>query len=106
MRENAPLPFTTRVLTLGDSSSSSPSDSFDLDRLLPASHRTKEDHIVAPSADDAGRFFARELRVDRLADVCEWLWFCGRPMPPLPLHHQRLIERDVTITENPELHLV
>lgn len=105
MRVNPPLPFTTRALKQDDTSSSSPSDVLDLNRLLPASHRTKEDHIVPPSVD-IDRFFARELRVDRLGDVRDWLWVCGRPMPPRALHHQILLGRDITITENPDLHLV
>ncbi|KAK8041554.1 hypothetical protein PG994_014561 [Apiospora phragmitis] len=62
-------------------------------------------HRFAP-VNEAGSFFARELRVDRLDGVRDWLWVCGRPMPPRPLHHQVLIGREVTTTENPELHLV
>ncbi|KAK8002174.1 hypothetical protein PG991_014396 [Apiospora marii] len=100
------LPFTTRVLKTSASVSSSSQEVADLSSLLPASCRTKKDHIVPPSIDDADGLFARELRVDRLDGVRDWLWVCGRPMPPRPLHHQILIGRDVTITENPELHLV
>ncbi|KAK8067323.1 hypothetical protein PG997_014070 [Apiospora hydei] len=98
------LPFTTQALKHGASSSSQ--EVVDLSNLLPASCRTKQDHIVSPQIDDARGFFARELRVNRLDGVRDWLWVCGRPMPPRPLHHQVLIGRDVTITENPELHLV
>lgn len=104
MQVGPSLPFTTRALKSGISSSSQ--DTFDLSRLLPASHRTKEDHIISPSVHNADSFFAQELRVDRLANVRDWLWLCGRPMPPRPLHYQALAGRDVTITENPELHLV
>ncbi|KAK8017829.1 hypothetical protein PG993_014155 [Apiospora rasikravindrae] len=103
--ENKPsLPFTTQALKNGASSSSQ--EVVDLSNLLPASCRTKQDHLVSPQIDDAGSFFACELRVNRLDGVRDWLWVCGRPMPPRPLHHQVLIGRDVTITENPELHLV
>ncbi|KAK8855037.1 glycosyltransferase family 28 domain-containing protein [Apiospora arundinis] len=103
--DNKPsLPFTTRALKSGASSSAQ--EIVDLGSLLPTSHRNRQDHIVAPQIDDADSFFARELRVDRLDSVRDWLWVCGRPMPPRPLHHQVLIGRDVTITESPELHLV
>ena len=103
MENMSSLPFSTRAL--GPSAPSS-RIAMDLAHLLPASHRTKHDHIAPPLVNDAGSFFARELSVDRLDAVRDWLWVCGRPMPPRPLHHQVLIGRDVTITENPELHLV
>ncbi|CAJ2507808.1 Uu.00g089940.m01.CDS01 [Anthostomella pinea] len=97
------LPFTTRAL----GARGTPRDAHqasDFTALLPASHRTEADHIVAPQADSD--FLKVELLVKRLNAVQDWLWVCGRPMPPRPLHHQVLINRDITITENPELHLV
>ncbi|KAI0595659.1 hypothetical protein F4775DRAFT_568536 [Biscogniauxia sp. FL1348] len=96
-------PFTTRVL-------STRKDSFDENHdsqhtsLLPASHRTKHDHIVVPQLDP--EFLKAELSVKRLNAIQDWLWVCGRPMPPRPLHHQVLISRSIAVTENPELHLV
>lgn len=96
-------PFTTRALEARAPSSSQSIP--DLNHLLPATHRTREDHIVPPS-EDIHQFFARELHVDPLGDVREWLWVCGRPMPPRPLHHQILLGRDVIITEKPDLHLI
>ncbi|KAH9986357.1 hypothetical protein F4779DRAFT_305566 [Xylariaceae sp. FL0662B] len=93
-------PFTIRALH-------SPRDAdraSDFQALLPASHRTRQDHIVVPQLEP--EFLARELLVKKLDDVQDWLWMCGRPMPPRPLHHQVLISREITISENPELHLV
>ncbi|KAI1638618.1 hypothetical protein F4809DRAFT_649096 [Biscogniauxia mediterranea] len=72
--------------------------------LLPASHRTKGDHIIVPQFDSD--FLREELSVKRLNAIQDWLWVCGRPMPPRPLHHQVLISRNIAITENPDLHLV
>ncbi|KAI0914069.1 hypothetical protein F4823DRAFT_435852 [Ustulina deusta] len=90
-------PFTARVL--GDSTEQQDATSY-----LPASHRTKKDHIIVPQADT--EFFSDELLVNRINDVQDWLWVCGRPMPPRPLHYQVATSRDITITENPELHLL
>ncbi|KAI1175490.1 hypothetical protein F4777DRAFT_327939 [Nemania sp. FL0916] len=98
MDESRP-PFTTRVL--------SPRSNEQPDlaaHLLPAAHRTKKDHIIVPQPDS--EFLGSELLVDRICAVKDWLWICGRPMPPRPLHHHIAISRDITITELPELHLV
>jgi hypothetical protein len=76
----------------------------DVTAYLPASHRTKGDHIVVPQAD--ANFLSDELLVKKLNAVQDWLWMCGRPMPPRALHHQVVISREITITENPELHLI
>lgn len=72
---------------------------------LPATYRTHGDSLTVPSSTDL-IFLQRELLVRRIDNVRNWLWVCGRPMPARPLHHQLLIERDIAITENPELHLV
>ncbi|KAI1377215.1 hypothetical protein F4677DRAFT_415632 [Hypoxylon crocopeplum] len=93
------LPFTARVLERR-----AVDQTPDFSALLPASHRTKNDHIIVPQLQSD--FLARELLVERLNGIQDWLWICGRPMPPRPLHHQALIAREITITENPELHLV
>jgi hypothetical protein len=97
------LPFTTRVLgTHTDQQDAQ--EIQDGSAQLPASRRTKSDHVVVPRADTD--FLRGELLVNRLNAVQDWLWICGRPMPPRPLHHQVVISREITITENPELHLV
>jgi hypothetical protein len=72
--------------------------------LLPATHRTKQDHIVVPQPNI--EFLEKELLVSRINEVQDWLWLCGRPRPPRPLHFQRLLQRNIIITENPELHMV
>ncbi|RYP49044.1 hypothetical protein DL769_011136 [Monosporascus sp. CRB-8-3] len=95
------LPFTLRILEQDplDPTSNSKLDS----SLLPATSRISDD-IVIPQSDP--EFLDRELLVQRLNDIQEWLWICGRPMPPRPLHHQRLLSRDIIISEHVELHLV
>ncbi|KAF6806713.1 hypothetical protein CPLU01_15876 [Colletotrichum plurivorum] len=93
----------------------------DFTSLLPASRRTKDDDLVAPALfpilDPAGVVDMRhptdildcvdeEVKLDRLADIHEWLWIVGRPMPPRPLHQQRLLNREIMITEKMDMHLV
>ncbi|KAH8164619.1 hypothetical protein CIB48_g3611 [Xylaria polymorpha] len=91
------VPFSTQVL-------GEPAEQQDFASHLPASHRTKRDHIITPQAD--ANFLGSELLVDRINSVQDWLWMCGRPMPPRPLHYQVVISREITITETPELHLL
>ncbi|KAK1452525.1 hypothetical protein CMEL01_16754 [Colletotrichum melonis] len=89
--------------------------------LLPASRRTKDDDLVAPALspilNPAGvadthymmhilGWISDEVDLDRLAHIHEWLWIVGRPMPPRPLHQQRLLNRDIMITEKMDMHLV
>ncbi|KAI6777759.1 uncharacterized protein J7T54_000564 [Emericellopsis cladophorae] len=38
-----------------------------------------------------------ELDLRRLAHIHHWLWIAGRPMPPRPLHHQRLLNREIVM---------
>ncbi|GKT92453.1 ankyrin domain protein [Colletotrichum tofieldiae] len=94
----------------------------DLSSLLPASRRTKEDDLEAPvlspildPADvetDPARLAAihdwvdEEVDLSRLSDIHNWLWIAGRMKPPRPLHAQRLLLREIVITEKLDLHLV
>ncbi|KAI1125380.1 hypothetical protein F5Y10DRAFT_247293 [Nemania abortiva] len=99
-------PFTTQVLgeVLGE-----PKEHQDLfSSYLPAAHRTKKDQIIVPRANDADflSFLGDELLVNRLNAIQDSLWICGRPMPPRPLNYQVVLCREITVTENPELHLV
>jgi len=97
------LPFITRVLAKPREQQDNQVTQ-DSSSHLPASRRTKNDHIVVPEAD--AEFLRAELRVKKLTDIQDWLWVCGRPMPPRPLHHQVVISREIIVTETPELHLV
>ncbi|KAM0425794.1 hypothetical protein ACHAPT_009045 [Fusarium lateritium] len=95
-------PFTLQVLETGypdEKRSARQSDAI----LLPATCRVEDDIIVPQSDTD---FLERELLVNRLNDIHDFLWICGRPMPPRPLHHQRLLSRDIVICEDIDLHMV
>lgn len=71
---------------------------------LPASFRNEDDNLE-PSVSSQ-RHLSWELDVTRLNEIHTWLWMVGRPMPPRPLHHQKVLGREVVITERTDLHLV
>ncbi|KAL6722061.1 hypothetical protein ACLMJK_001166 [Lecanora helva] len=73
------------------------------DDLLPASQRTWDDDIQSPTA--SMEFLKKELGVDRLNDIHQWLWLVGRPMPPRPLHYQKAVGRNIIVHEQIDLHL-
>lgn len=89
--------------------------------LLPASRRTCEDDLEAFDTENHASvetgadpcFLAaihdwidKETDLTRLAAIHNSLWVVGRPVPPRPLHYQRLLGRQVVITERLDLHLV
>ncbi|KAK1673680.1 hypothetical protein BDP55DRAFT_695371 [Colletotrichum godetiae] len=117
-------PFTQKLLGSNGSQESKASGLIenDLASLLPASRRTKDDDLAAPACssvlDSANVKFDQlrlaaihdwvdeETDLRRLADIHNWLWTAGRPMPPRPLHQQRLLNREIVVTEKLDLHLV
>lgn len=61
--------------------------------------------ILRPDEDEAA-YIRRELDFSRL-DVChEKLCWAGRPLNIHPLHRQKMMQRDVLITQQADLHLV
>ncbi|KDN59863.1 hypothetical protein CSUB01_11032 [Colletotrichum sublineola] len=96
-------PFTQRLL-------SDASHETDILSLLPASKRTENDDLECLTAinqtADVMRWASAEVNIDRLDDIHDWLWMVGRPMPPRSLHHQRLLNRAIVVTEQLDLHLV
>ncbi|KAH8721574.1 hypothetical protein GQ44DRAFT_622962 [Phaeosphaeriaceae sp. PMI808] len=51
-------------------------------------------------------YLALELKTPRLNDIHQHLWLAGLPNAARPLHRQKLIGRSVSITEDPDEHLV
>ncbi|KAF3922274.1 hypothetical protein ABW20_dc0104885 [Dactylellina cionopaga] len=98
------LPYHVGIAGLSDDSLDIP-QAEKLKAHLPATFRTKRDHISIPTYDDS-EFLQRELLVKRLDDIQDHLWLVGRPMPPRPLHYQVVLARNIIITESMELHLV
>ena len=72
--------------------------------LLAASYRTDKDNLDVPRANPG--YLWQELGVDRLNQIHTWLWTAGRPMPARALHHQRLLCREIVVTEQMDMHLV
>lgn len=58
------------------------------------------------SEETLPEFLTRELSVRRLNVIHKHLWLAGRTENIRSLHRQRIIERDIVITEKTELHLV
>ena len=73
--------------------------------MIPASYRTNSDDLVPPMLDDVS-WIKNELDVERLHRIKRWFWIVGRPTPPRPLHHQKLLGREIFITEQMDMHLV
>lgn len=76
-----------------------------LSNLFPASYRARMDELAAPDRDAYGCIEV-ELDIQMLSVIKQCLWLAGAPMPPRSLHHQLLVNREITITERADLHLV
>jgi hypothetical protein len=48
----------------------------------------------------------KELDVSRLNEIHDWLYWAGRYDNIRPLHRQKLLEREIVITEKTDLHLI
>ncbi|KAL1855815.1 hypothetical protein VTK73DRAFT_8465 [Phialemonium thermophilum] len=80
----------------------------DEDALLlsrfPASYL--DDHFdLAPMGLDS-TCVQRELDLERLDGLFDWLWLAGRPYPPRPLHRQVFLGREIVAVEQMDLHLL
>jgi hypothetical protein len=64
-----------------------------------------EQNCIRP-ATEPNTFLRRELETPRLNAIHDHLWLAGLPTAARPLHRQRLLGRNVLITENPDEHLV
>ncbi|KAL4947429.1 hypothetical protein BDW69DRAFT_204422 [Aspergillus filifer] len=102
--EHQPPPFSIQLLK---AESDSPlGEQFPLFLpLLPASYWTESDNLAVASRDVI-RCIEKELDLQRLTKIFGWLWLAGRPMPPRPLHYQLLLNRDIMVTEQMDMHLV
>lgn len=55
---------------------------------------------------DSKSFIAHDLDISRLNKLHHYLWYAGRERPSRPLHRQRMIRREIVITEQADLHMV
>ncbi|KAF1344768.1 hypothetical protein BDV97DRAFT_61730 [Delphinella strobiligena] len=60
--------------------------------------------MIQPVADES--LLASELDVSKLMHLYPWLWLAGKQIPPYPLHHQKVLSRDISVTERMDMHLV
>jgi hypothetical protein len=56
--------------------------------------------------NDPGAHYTAELRTERLDEIKEYLWLAGLPSCARALHRQRLLDREILITEDPNEQLV
>jgi uncharacterized membrane protein len=61
---------------------------------------------IIPPNTTLSAYLTKELSVDRLNDIDLDLWWAGRPGNIHTLHAQKMMKRDITISEKIELHLV
>lgn len=73
--------------------------------LLPATHRAGLGGALLSIPKTDIEYLSKELNIDRLDVIYQWLWVVGRPMPPRPLHYQTILSRNIIVTEQMDLHL-
>jgi hypothetical protein len=76
---------------------------------LPATYH--DSHNELQEVDERERdslmnYLEWKLDVSRLNKIHEYLWLAGRPMSARPLHRQVVLDREVVLTEQADLHLV
>ncbi len=73
---------------------------------LPVVFQNKKHQTVRVRHDDLQEYLEWELDVSRLNDIHKWLWLAGRPMCARPLYKQKMIDREILVTEQIDLHLL
>ncbi|KAJ6137335.1 hypothetical protein N7471_003821 [Penicillium samsonianum] len=73
-------------------------------RLLPASART--DHKLVSPTEEIHRFLKKDLMVNKLNKIDQYLWLAGQPMPPKPLNYQIATSREIAVDERIDMHMV
>ena len=75
-----------------------------------------QDNQLVPDQDATGidvhktyverKSLLESLYDDDLHSMHKWLWYAGRKGNISPLHHQKVIHRDIILTERARLHLM
>lgn len=109
-----PFPSSTACVgrSIRTSSSKTPSHTpqrpfpLEYDTVLPATYYAEaEGHIALMPEDDIIRFLNHDLDVSRLNYIHEKLWLAGRSMNYHSLCQQKMMKREIIITEQTDLHL-
>ncbi|TVY88426.1 hypothetical protein LAWI1_G004846 [Lachnellula willkommii] len=74
-------------------------------RPAPTTYYTRDNNLIHRGSDSAA-FLKLDMDVSRLNDIHRYLWLTGRPTNARPLHRQKMIERQILITEQADLHMV
>jgi len=73
--------------------------------ILPAAYHDQHNNLVRRGSGSAA-FVHLDMDVSRLNKIHQYLWLAGRPTSARPLHRQKMMERQILITEQADLHLV
>ena len=73
---------------------------------LPGVFQNKENKTVRIQPDNLREYLKWELNVSRLNDVHKWLWLAGRTMCARPLSKQKMLDREILVTEQVDIHLL
>jgi hypothetical protein len=65
----------------------------------------KGDKSIRPNKEP-GTYLALELKTPGLNNIHQYLWLAGLPNAARPLHRQKFLGRSISITEDPDEHLV
>ncbi|KAJ5162600.1 uncharacterized protein N7500_004430 [Penicillium coprophilum] len=76
----------------------------DLVHVLPASVRV--DHKRINPMAEIQIFLKKDLMVNKLNHINQYLWLAGQPMPPKPLNYQLAISREIVVDERIDMHMV
>lgn len=63
-------------------------------------------NAVIRSTYSINEYLIEDLTVRKLNDIHAHLWWAGRPGNIRPLHRQKMMHREIIITESPTLHLI
>ncbi len=87
----------------------SPTQLNSIQSILPAAYHSRRcglQEVDLGSADSIEQYIAWELDVSQLNKIHDQLWLAGRPMSARPLHRQAMLDRQIVVTEQADLHLV
>lgn len=89
----------SRTLTRSSTAVLSANDDF------PIFFEDKHKNVV-PVRSDLSSFIALDLDVSRINVIHNSLWACGRPLKARSLHRQKVLGREIVISEQCDLHLL
>jgi hypothetical protein len=61
--------------------------------------------IIPPGLDE-NDYITQQLDFSDIDDLADWLWLAGWPYSIRPLHRQKGLQREILVTDSPQLHLI